>query len=132
MRPNVLARCRRILPNASDAEEACQDALLSVARKIGAFEGRCRFSTWLYEVATRASLMTYRRLVRQAGQVSAEPLPDTAISGPTMSVRAGMRLDFVEAISAIDPVFGVPVVLRDVHQLDYKEIAALLGVWKGL
>jgi RNA polymerase sigma-70 factor (ECF subfamily) len=131
VQPIALSRCQRLLANAFDAEEACQDALLAVARQIGRFEGRCRFTTWLYEIATTSSLMTYSRLARRAGEVPVYQLPDAARSGPTMSVLAGTRLDFVEAVNALDPSFAIPVVLRDVHHLDYAEIAALLAVPEG-
>ena len=47
--------------NAQDAEEVTQDVFLTVARKIGAFDGRAAFSTWLYRVATNAALMKLRR-----------------------------------------------------------------------
>ena len=40
----------RFLPYRQDAEEATQDVLLLVATRIGTFEGRSRFSTWLHEV----------------------------------------------------------------------------------
>ncbi|GHI03493.1 hypothetical protein AQI88_00255 [Streptomyces cellostaticus] len=45
IRPEVLRRCGRFLPCREDAEEAAQDVLLQVARKITSFEGRSLFST---------------------------------------------------------------------------------------
>ena len=55
IRPQVLRRCARFLPNYQDAEEACQDALLQVARTIGRFEGRSLFTTWLYVVVANSA-----------------------------------------------------------------------------
>src|SRR6476646_1642855 len=55
IRPAVLRRCARFLPCFQDAEEACQDALLQVARTIGRFEGRSLFSTWLYVVVANSA-----------------------------------------------------------------------------
>jgi hypothetical protein len=50
--PRVRRICGRMLLFPEDAEEAAQDALLLVATKIGGFEGRSRFTTWLHAVAS--------------------------------------------------------------------------------
>ena len=51
-----------------DAEEATQDALLLVATKIGSFEGRSKFTTWLHAVASNSARATYRSLKRRAAE----------------------------------------------------------------
>jgi RNA polymerase sigma-70 factor (ECF subfamily) len=100
-----------------------------VSRRIGTFEGRARFSTWLYQVATNASLDTYRKLKRRGSQLSTEleerPSPERT------SVVAGTRVDLFEALEQLDPRFGEPVVMRDVFGLDYGEIARQLGIPEG-
>src|ERR1044072_1010493 len=60
--PDVLGHCGRFLPCRQDAEEACQDALMQVARNINRFEGRSRFTTWLHVVVANSSRSTYRPL----------------------------------------------------------------------
>ncbi len=129
IRPQVMRHCKRLLPNEYDAEEACQDALLSVARRIDRFEGRSRFSTWLYRITLNAGLDTYRRLKRRAATVDVDDVQLTA-AGRT-SVIAGNRIDLLEALDEIDPKFGVPVMLRDVYDLDYPEIADALDIPEG-
>lgn len=47
--------------NPQDAEEVMQDVFLAVARKIGNFDGRAAFSTWLYRVTANAALIKLRR-----------------------------------------------------------------------
>lgn len=126
---DVLQRCSQLLPNPLDAQEACQDTLLAVARRIGTFEGRARFSTWLYQVATNASLDTYRKLKRRQSQLGVE-LDERAAPEHT-SVVAGTRVDLFEALEQIDPRFGEAVVLRDVFGLDYGEIARHLDIPQG-
>src|ERR1044072_9601105 len=59
---DVLRHCSRFLPCRQDAEEACQDALMQVARNINRFEGRSRFTTWLHVVVANSSRSTYRPL----------------------------------------------------------------------
>jgi hypothetical protein len=51
VRPEVLRLCTRLLSNREDAEDACQDTLLAVARGLPGFEGRSAFRTWLYRLA---------------------------------------------------------------------------------
>src|SRR5919197_5884285 len=72
---DVLRQCARFLPCRQDAEEACQDALLQVARNIGRFEGRSRFSTWLHVVVANSARSTYRSLKRRSMEQAGE-LPD--------------------------------------------------------
>jgi RNA polymerase sigma-70 factor (ECF subfamily) len=130
VRPDVLRQCGRMLPHPMDAEEACQDVLLAVARGIGTFEGRARFSTWLHRVTANASLDTYRRLKRRAAGMSAEVPPDVAAAART-SVLAGTRIDVLDALEQVDARVAEPVVLRDLLGLDYAEIARALDVPEG-
>jgi RNA polymerase sigma factor (sigma-70 family) len=129
IRPQVLRHAKRVLPNELDAEEACQDALLSVARRIDRFEGRARFETWLYRITLNASLDTYRRLKRRALTIDLDSVVLT--SAQRTSVIAGNRIDLLEAFDEVDEKFGVPVMLRDVYDLDYPEIAAALDIAEG-
>jgi RNA polymerase sigma factor (sigma-70 family) len=129
IRPQVLRHCKRVLPNDLDAEEACQDALLSVARRIDRFEGRSRVSTWLYRITVNAALDTYRRLKRRADTIDLDSVELTAAQ--RTSVIAGNRIDLLEALDEVDPKFGVPVMLRDVYDLDYPEIAEALDIPEG-
>lgn len=46
--------------NPQDVEEVTQDVFLAVYRKLGDFEGRAAFSTWLYQIASNAALMKLR------------------------------------------------------------------------
>src|SRR3954462_14755451 len=113
-----------------DAEEATQDALLLVATKIGQFAGRSRFTTWLHAVASNSARSTYRTLKRRAAERPTDELPVRA-DPRTTSVIAGSRLDLPAALEdlAVDhPELVEPLVLRDVQQLDYNEIARLLDV----
>jgi RNA polymerase sigma factor (sigma-70 family) len=133
IRPAVLRRCARFLPCFQDAEEACQDALLQVARTIGRFEGRSLFSTWLYVVVANSARQTYRSLKRRAAEGYGEP-PIDRPDPRTTSVIAGSRLDLLDALERLEahrPDLVAPIVLRDVCQLDYAEIATHLGIPVG-
>ena len=66
IRPRTLAICRGVLPYTPDAEDACQEALINVATKIGGWAGQGRFTTWLHVVAVNSARTTYRRMRNQA------------------------------------------------------------------
>jgi RNA polymerase sigma factor (sigma-70 family) len=127
--PDVRRRCQRVLPNPLDAEEATQDALMSIARRITRFEGRSKFSTWCYQVSTNAAVDTYRRLKRHYAE--RDELPEQMTSDMRTSVTAGTRIDLLDALEQLDPRFAEAVVLRDLQGLDYSEIAATLNVPEG-
>ena len=131
VRPEALRLCARFLPNREDAEEACQDTLLALARGIGRFEGRSSFRTWLHRLAANRARSTYQSLRRRAaGEAAGTPLPDRADPRRT-SVLAGNRLDLLDALEALPGDHAEVTVLRDLLGLSYAEIAALLDVPEG-
>src|SRR5262245_31400074 len=100
--PDVLAKTGRFLPCRQDAEESCQDALLQVARNIGTFESRSKFSTWLHVVVANCARQTYRSLKRRAAeQASADHVLDRP-DPRTTSVIAGSRLDLLDALERLE------------------------------
>lgn len=133
VQPRVRRICGRMLLFPEDAEEATQDALLLVATLIHTFAGRSRFTTWLHAVASNSARTTYRSLKRRAAERPTDELPAHA-DPRTTSVIAGSRLDLLEALESVGadhPELVEPLVLRDVQELDYQEIARLLAVPLG-
>ena len=65
----------RILGNEADAEDALQDALISIHRDLPRFEGRSRFSSWGYRICLNAALMVRRSRVRIRDMERPDPLP---------------------------------------------------------
>jgi RNA polymerase sigma-70 factor (ECF subfamily) len=133
IQPRVKRIVGRMLLHPQDAEEATQDALLAVARNIGKFEGRSRFTTWLHAVASNSARSTYRTLKRRAAEQAVDDLP-VAADPRTTSVIAGSRLDLLDALevlAASNPELVEPLVLRDVGERDYNEIARLLDLPLG-
>jgi RNA polymerase sigma factor (sigma-70 family) len=130
VRPEALRLCARFLPNREDAEEACQDTLLAIARGIERFDGRSTFRTWLHRVAANRARSTYQVLQRRFAEAPAVALPETPDPRRT-SVVAGTRLDLLDGLAALGPEYAEPVALRDVLGLGYPEIAMLLDVPVG-
>ena len=126
IQPDVLRQCARFLLNRQDAEEACQDALLQVARNIARFEGRSKFSTWLHVVVSNCARQTYRSLKRRATERVSDEVLEQRPDPRTTSVIAGSRIDLLDALEKLEltkPELVPPVVLRDLAQLTYAEIA---------
>jgi RNA polymerase sigma-70 factor (ECF subfamily) len=121
--------CRRLAGNHADAEDATQEALIALARGLPTFDGRAAFTTWSYRVATNACLDELRRRARRPTPaptddmvvVDRSPLPDSV----------GDRLDVDAALAQLPDDFRVVVVLRDLCDLEYAEIAGLLGLPPG-
>jgi len=114
--------------NPEDALDATQEALIAIARGIDRFDGRSAFTTWLYRVATNAALDELRR--RNRRPLAVEELPEPAEASGVDEV-VGARLDVDRALATLPEEFRVAVVLRDLCDLDYAEIAEVLGVPPG-
>ena len=133
VQPRVRRICGRMLLYPEDAEEAAQDAMLLVSTRIHTFAGRSRFTTWLHAVASNSARSTYRSLKRRSSELPTDDFPTTA-DPRTTSVIAGSRLDFLEALEILSvdhPALVEPLVLRDLQELDYADIASLLDIPVG-
>jgi RNA polymerase sigma-70 factor (ECF subfamily) len=131
----VHAVCRRIAGSTRDADDAAQEAMISIVRGLPRFDGRAQFSTWVYRIATNAALDELRRrkrrpalaLVTDEG-VQAEtpdPMADREVEA------AVERLAIDAALDTLPEDFRTAVVLRDVADLDYAEIAETLDIPVG-
>src|SRR6187551_2363326 len=61
----VHAVCRRVAGSSRDADDAAQEAMISIVRGLPRFDGRSQFSTWVYRIATNAALDELRRRKRR-------------------------------------------------------------------
>ncbi|MFM2070219.1 MAG: hypothetical protein RLZZ623_482 [Actinomycetota bacterium] len=137
----MYAVCRRITGNDADAADATQEALISVVRNLAKFDGRSSVSTWVYRIATNASLDELRRrrrrplaVVDDHGTRDGRDGRDSPMVDPDAGPRVEAitdRLELDRALAALPEDFRIPVVLRDVGDLDYAEIADTLGIPVG-
>ena len=130
----IHAVCRRVAGSTKDADDACQEALIKIVRSLPRFDGRSSFGTWAYRIATNASLDELRRRQRRPAlhSVGDEDRPEAV--DPTADRYAESLPDrFVldDALDRLPEDLRVAVVLRDVADLDYAEIAATLEVPVG-
>jgi RNA polymerase sigma-70 factor (ECF subfamily) len=124
--------CRRLARNDADAPDATQEALLAIVRGLPRFDGRAAFPTWAYRVATNACLDELRRRKRRP----TPHLPDDLARADGGAASAGIdvlpdRLAIDDALADLPDEFRAPVVLRDLCDLDYAEIADILQIPPG-
>ncbi len=138
----VFAVCKRITGNDADAADAAQEALIAIVRGLPRFDGRSSFGTWVYRIATNASLDELRRRRRRPTLSDGSSNSDRSESGDRDPRLADPNSDrgielitdrdqLDQALRQVPEEFRVPLVLRDVGDLDYAEIAATLDIPVG-
>jgi RNA polymerase sigma-70 factor, ECF subfamily len=132
----VHAVCRRITGHEADAADAAQDAMIAIVRNLDRFDGRSSFGTWAYRIATNASLDELRRRKRRPMPTSNDDRehPHTEVADPDSDRRVdaiGDHMALDVALRSLSDEYRLPVVLRDVADLDYAEIAAVLEIPAG-
>jgi RNA polymerase sigma-70 factor (ECF subfamily) len=127
----VYAVCLRVLGNPDDAADAAQDALLAMIRKLDGFRGEAAFTTWLYRVAMNVCYDHLRRAKRRPmlRRDDDAPAPEPALDDHADAV-AGAH-DVAAALEQVPEDFRVAIVLADVHDLPYDEIAKVLDLPVG-
>jgi len=132
----------RLMGNHADASDASQDALVRVYTRLQNFRGDSAFSTWLFRVVTNTCLDELRRRGRLRYASLDDPMPTdegvvqrqatTVDEGPTeWAERHEVQLAVQRAIRRLPDEYRVVVVLRDLHDYSYHEIAAVLGTSLG-
>lgn len=137
-RDRVYRLCSRILRHDDDAAEAVQDAFLSAFRGLPRFKSESTFSTWLYRIATNASLMKLRR--RREGHVSLEQSQQPEGEGEPLAIPDWSTQPLDEVLdSELREVLGREIeslpanerevfVLRDVMGESNGDVASELGL----
>jgi RNA polymerase sigma-70 factor (ECF subfamily) len=119
----------RITGHREDAWDAAQEAFLRAFKALRTFRGDAIFSTWMTRIAVNAALDVVRRRPPHA-PVTAE----IAAAGNDPSdeiLRRDQQRRVQQAIAALPPDHRTVVVLRDVQDLSYEEIARTLRVPVG-
>jgi RNA polymerase sigma-70 factor (ECF subfamily) len=130
----------RITGNAEDAEEAVQDAILNVVRKIDTFRGESAFGSWFHRIVCNAAYG--RRRTQPSIEIPLEEmLPafdehgrhaslfrDWSSSVDDPAVQKQLRDVLTSAIDELPPHYRAAIVLRDVEGLSTAEVAEALGI----
>jgi RNA polymerase sigma-70 factor, ECF subfamily len=132
----------RLLGNSADASDVVQEVFLKVFRGVGSFREHSSLRTWMYRIAVNEAHNHHRWFSRHcrrelamedAGDSSAA-LESAAHPGRSPfehALESENRTLIEEALANINPVFRTAVVLRDIENLSYEEIAEILQVSMG-
>lgn len=136
----------RMCPRRAEAEELAQEAFLRAMEKLGQFRGHSQFYTWLFRIAANLVLSQRRREAKirfvplgEGGDCDGEASPavgmavaQTRHAAPEAEAMASETAARVAAaLEALDEEHRVIVVLRDMDDMDYAEIADVLELPLG-
>ncbi|MDE1162830.1 MAG: sigma-70 family RNA polymerase sigma factor [Acidobacteriaceae bacterium] len=142
----VYAICYRFTGSQTDAEDLTQEAFLKMYRNLGSFDpSKGGFSTWLTTLTRNLLVDSYRRsrLERASdsldepigededGPSRADRLADTRISQEKHVAGLELKAQIQQALQQLSPELREAVILRDLEDMDYKDIAEALGVPQG-
>ncbi len=115
---------RRLIANPHDAEDVNQDVLMKLTTAISGFDGRARFSTWLFRVASNTAVDFLRRQRNTEAVGDDEPASVSARLSSMIATRSVVQA----ALERLPTTFGEPVRLRDIDGCSYDEIANRLDL----
>lgn len=131
----VFSLAKRMVKNDQDAEDLTHDIFVKAYREIKKYEGRSKFSTWLYQIAvnTCSNFLKRKKIIRflpftaKSETVSEERLSEPEAYAQTVDEQAL----FEKLLSEIDLGFRACIILKDIEGLSYDEIASILDIPTG-
>ena len=120
-----------------EAEDLTQDIFLKIFRSLNTFDRRANFQTWLISVSRNLCIDHYRSVRKERGAI--DPDTDTAelsAAAPGQSQMAALeqrdRVELLrEALAALPKTLRTAVLMRDLQELSYHEIAKALRLPEG-
>jgi len=128
----------RILRNREEAEDILQETFITVIEKLYSFDGRSSFFTWIYRIATNASLMRLRKKKLVFQQISDDPDFQESVESrvfidwsqdPSINIfdrETKAKID--NAINKLSDIYRSVFILRDIEGLSIKETSAILNI----
>ncbi len=120
-----------------EAEDLAQDIFLKIFKALGTFDRRANFQTWIISISRNLCIDHYRSVRKErqtiAREVDAGDLqPVSSDRGPYASAEhQDLRVLLRQALQMLPATLRTAVVLRDLQELSYQEIADRLGLPEG-
>jgi len=127
----IYALCLRMTGDGVRAQELAQDVFVRAWEKLGGFEGKSAFSTWLHRLAVNVVLGSRRAEGIRVGKVFGTDDLEAYETPPPRSRDPGDSLDLERAIAQLPPGARTVFVLHDVEGYKHEEIAELHGIAVG-
>jgi RNA polymerase sigma-70 factor (ECF subfamily) len=125
----------KICNNCDDAAELTQDTFVKVLENITSFRGKSSFYTWLFRVAVNETINFCRRRFKVVTQSLDGGMPVPADMTENDPARLAQQKEVIalltEAIGRLDEDHRVVIVLRDIEQMSYEQIAETLELELG-
>ncbi len=127
----------KMMREPQDAEDVLQETFINVFRHLDSFRGDADFSTWIYRIATNASLMKLRAKKPIAsldepvdGETESLPyaLVDWSATPEEMLLTHETRAQMEEALARLPETLRAVFVLRDIEGLNVEETARVLDI----
>jgi RNA polymerase sigma-70 factor (ECF subfamily) len=126
----------RMTGNEADAEDVVQETFLRAYRKIGSYDSRAKFSSWLHTIASNYAIDILRRrkrwrpadlesLERHAPLKTDEPGPDRSAFG------GEIRLQVEKELEKLSPRERIAFTLRHYEGMSIEEIGRIMGIRRG-
>lgn len=142
----IYAMVHQLLRNQQDAEEVTQDAFIRAHRGLGNFRGDSAFSTWLYQIATnlarnrywywwrrkRDKTVSFDQPVGSEGDTTLGEVFAAPVENPSdLTVTQEFVEGIAEGMEQLSKKHREVLILRNVQNLSYEEIAAILKISVG-
>lgn len=142
----IYSICYRFTGSSSDAEDLTQDVFLKLYKNLSSFDlQKGSFQTWITTLARNLLVDHFRRTRLDRASDSLDATFDGEDDGPTLAERLADTRDSQEklasnlqlrghiqhALKQLSPELREAVILRDLEDMDYKEIAQVLRIPEG-
>jgi RNA polymerase sigma-70 factor, ECF subfamily len=141
----IVSLCTHLMRNRSEGEDAAQDTFIKAFQEIGTFRGEAQFSTWLYSIAVNVCRNRLRSFWQKLFSHSISTgMPDVekdltetieildSSPWPSEQLEKKELRDQIKRVLVQLPArYRELIVLRDIKELSYAEIATILGVPVG-
>jgi RNA polymerase sigma-70 factor (ECF subfamily) len=130
--------------NQTDAEDLVQDTLVAAFRGAKGYAGRASVRTWMLQILSHEAHRAWRRGRHRRATLSLEGgavpsgssseramIHDAALSTPSGSARVDHRMDVADILDDLTPPHREILVMREIWDMSYDEIAATLNVPRG-
>ena len=115
---------RHLLGDESAAEDVTQETFIRLYQRLGTFQFRSRFSTWVFQVARNAGIDALRSRQRRE-RLAAAATPERPVPSPDQ------RVELDAAIAALSPKLREAILVVEVLGFGYRDAGAVLGVPEG-
>ncbi len=130
----ILSMAYYISQNEYDALDMAQEVYVKLYKNVYKFEGKSKFSTWVYSVARNTCIDEYKRIKRNKTNSYETDEKDMSVDtdGPEEIILKKELSDFVRLLlSELPPIYNKILVLRYIEGLSYREIAKRLECSEG-